>query len=89
MALMDAIELLKHDHRMVEQLFRDYDAAASDQQKRGVVEIAHPRAVQARRAGGAGRSPRPGQGHSADPTAPARTGRAAGAGIGGPGRDDL
>jgi iron-sulfur cluster repair protein YtfE (RIC family) len=36
---MDAIELLKHDHRMVEQLFRDYDAAASDQQRRGVVEI--------------------------------------------------
>jgi hemerythrin superfamily protein len=37
---MDAIELLKHDHRMVEQLFRDYDAAASDEQRRGVVEIA-------------------------------------------------
>jgi hemerythrin superfamily protein len=37
---VDAIELLKHDHRMVEQLFRDYDAAASDQQRRGVVEIA-------------------------------------------------
>lgn len=36
---MDAIELLKHDHRMVEQLFRDYGAAASDQQRRGVVEI--------------------------------------------------
>ncbi len=40
MALMDAVELLKHDHRMVEQLFRDYDGAASDEQKRGVVEIA-------------------------------------------------
>lgn len=39
MALMDAIELLKHDHRMVEQLFRDYQTAASDQQKRGVVEL--------------------------------------------------
>jgi hemerythrin superfamily protein len=36
---MDAIELLKHDHRMVEQLFRDYEAAASGQQRRGVVEI--------------------------------------------------
>ncbi len=36
---MDAIELLKHDHRMVEQLFRDYDAAASEQQRRGVVDI--------------------------------------------------
>ncbi|WP_165984777.1 hemerythrin domain-containing protein [Streptomyces sp. YIM 98790] len=36
---MDAIELLKHDHRMVEQLFRDYHAAASDTQRRGVVEI--------------------------------------------------
>ncbi len=36
---MDAIELLKHDHRMVEQLFRDYQAAASDEQRRGVVEI--------------------------------------------------
>ncbi|WP_114452867.1 hemerythrin domain-containing protein [Halopolyspora algeriensis] len=36
---MDAIELLKHDHRMVEQLFRDYQAAASDQQRRGVVEL--------------------------------------------------
>lgn len=36
---MDAVELLKHDHRMVEQLFRDYDAAASDTQRRGVVEI--------------------------------------------------
>lgn len=41
---MDAIELLKHDHRMVEQLFRDYGAAGGppggDQQRRGVVEIA-------------------------------------------------
>jgi hemerythrin superfamily protein len=36
---MDAIELLEHDHRMVEQLFRDYGAAASDGQRRGVVEI--------------------------------------------------
>lgn len=36
---MDAIELLQHDHRMVEQLFRDYGAAASDVQRRGVVEI--------------------------------------------------
>jgi hemerythrin superfamily protein len=36
---MDAIELLSHDHRMVEQLFRDYAAAASDAQRRGVVEV--------------------------------------------------
>lgn len=36
---LDAIELLEHDHRMVEQLFRDYDAAASGTQRRGVVEI--------------------------------------------------
>ncbi|MGH8890864.1 MAG: hemerythrin domain-containing protein [Acidothermaceae bacterium] len=36
---MDAVELLEHDHRMVEQLFRDYGAAASDAQKRGVVDI--------------------------------------------------
>ena len=36
---MDAIELLCHDHRMVEQLFRDYQAARSDIQRRGVVEI--------------------------------------------------
>jgi hemerythrin superfamily protein len=36
---MDAIELLCHDHRMVEQLFRDYRAAATDTQRRGVVEI--------------------------------------------------
>ncbi|MFK4150072.1 hemerythrin domain-containing protein [Streptomyces sp. NPDC004065] len=37
---MDAIELLKRDHRMVEQLFRDYHAAASATQRRGVVELA-------------------------------------------------
>jgi hemerythrin superfamily protein len=37
--MMDAIELLAHDHRMVEQLFRDYESAASVAQKRGVVEI--------------------------------------------------
>lgn len=36
---MDAIELLEHDHRIVEQLFRDYETAASDTQRRGVVEI--------------------------------------------------
>ncbi|RGC65664.1 hypothetical protein C5N14_27565 [Micromonospora sp. MW-13] len=36
---MDATELLRHDHRVVEQLFRDYRAAASDAQRRGVVEI--------------------------------------------------
>lgn len=36
---MDAVELLEHDHRMVEQLFRDYEAARSDDQRRGVVEI--------------------------------------------------
>lgn len=36
---MDAVELLEHDHRMVEQLFRDYEAAANDRQRRGVVEI--------------------------------------------------
>jgi hemerythrin superfamily protein len=36
---MDAIELLCHDHRMVEQLFRDYQAANSETQQRGVVEI--------------------------------------------------
>jgi hemerythrin superfamily protein len=36
---MDAMELLCHDHRMVEQLFRDYQAARSDTQRRGVVEI--------------------------------------------------
>lgn len=36
---MDAVELLAHDHRMVEQLFRDYQAAGSDTQRRGVVEV--------------------------------------------------
>ncbi|MBO0776747.1 MAG: hemerythrin domain-containing protein [Actinobacteria bacterium] len=36
---MDAIELLKHDHRIVEQMFRDYQAAMSDRQRRGVAEI--------------------------------------------------
>lgn len=36
---MDAVDLLEHDHRMVEQLFRDYGAAATDAQRRGVVEI--------------------------------------------------
>ncbi|MFC9467126.1 hemerythrin domain-containing protein [Streptomyces coelicoflavus] len=36
---MDALEVLKHDHRMVEQLFRDYHSAASDSQRRGVVEL--------------------------------------------------
>ncbi|MEU7164020.1 hemerythrin domain-containing protein [Streptomyces morookaense] len=36
---MDAVELLEHDHRMVEQLFRDYRAAASDAQRRAVVEL--------------------------------------------------
>jgi hypothetical protein len=36
---MNANELLKHDHRMVEQLLRDYRAAASDGQRRGVAEI--------------------------------------------------
>ena len=36
---MDATEVLRHDHRVVEQLFRDYRAAASDAQRRGVVEI--------------------------------------------------
>ncbi|WP_055491129.1 hemerythrin domain-containing protein [Streptomyces sp. TP-A0356] len=35
---MDAIELLKHDHRKVEQLFRDYHAAADGTQRRAVVE---------------------------------------------------
>ncbi|MBO8195265.1 hemerythrin domain-containing protein [Streptomyces oryzae] len=35
---MDAIELLTHDHRMVEQLFRDYRGAASARQRRAVVE---------------------------------------------------
>jgi hemerythrin superfamily protein len=36
---VDAIETLEHDHRMVEQLFRDYAAAASEQQRKGVVDI--------------------------------------------------
>ncbi|WP_175407205.1 hemerythrin domain-containing protein [Streptomyces sp. TRM64462] len=36
---MDALELLTHDHRMVEQLFRDYHAAASVDQRRAVVEV--------------------------------------------------
>jgi hemerythrin superfamily protein len=36
---MDAVELLEHDHRMVEQLFRDYGAAASDSQRRAVVDV--------------------------------------------------
>ena len=36
---MDATEVLRHDHRVVEQLFRDYRAAKSDAQRRGVVEI--------------------------------------------------
>ena len=36
---MDAIELLEHDHRIVEQLFVDYGAAKNDEQRRGIVEI--------------------------------------------------
>jgi hemerythrin superfamily protein len=36
---MDAVELLEHDHRMVEQLFRDFEAAASAEQRRAVVDI--------------------------------------------------
>jgi hemerythrin superfamily protein len=36
---MDAIELLTQDHRIVERLFRDYEAAASDDQRRAVVEL--------------------------------------------------
>jgi hemerythrin superfamily protein len=36
---LDAIELLQHDHRMVEQLFRDYRSAASANQRKGVVDI--------------------------------------------------
>ncbi|WP_043262447.1 hemerythrin domain-containing protein [Streptomyces sp. e14] len=36
---MDAIELLQHDHRRVEQLFRDHRAAASVTQRRAVVEL--------------------------------------------------
>jgi hypothetical protein len=31
--------LLKHDHRIVEQLFLDYELARSDEQRRGAVEI--------------------------------------------------
>jgi hemerythrin-like domain-containing protein len=49
---VDAIEVLKHDHRMVEQLFVDYQAtggagegaasgsAGAERQRRGVVEVA-------------------------------------------------
>lgn len=36
---MDALEMLNNDHRMVEQLFRDYETAKNDQQRRGVVDI--------------------------------------------------
>jgi hypothetical protein len=36
---MDAIESLERDHRVVEQMLRDYQSAASDTQRRGVVEI--------------------------------------------------
>lgn len=36
---MDAVELLEHDHRVVEQMFRDYGAAANPTQRRGVVDI--------------------------------------------------
>lgn len=36
---MDALEMLNNDHRMVEQLFRDYEAAKNDEQRRGVVEV--------------------------------------------------
>ena len=36
---MDALEVLVHDHRMVEQLFRNYHAVASDRQRRAVVEL--------------------------------------------------
>lgn len=36
---MDGTELLEHDHRIVEQMFRDYETAASAAQRRGVVEI--------------------------------------------------
>lgn len=40
---MDAIEVLTHDHRMVEQLFRDYRAAGGPpggaDQRRGVIEV--------------------------------------------------
>ncbi|MCH0559454.1 hemerythrin domain-containing protein [Streptomyces sp. MUM 16J] len=36
---MDALDMLMHDHRMVEQLFRDFGASASERQRRGVVEL--------------------------------------------------
>jgi hemerythrin-like domain-containing protein len=36
---MDAIELLEHDHRIVEQMLRDYEAMGNQTQRRGVVEI--------------------------------------------------
>ncbi|MBO2457686.1 hemerythrin domain-containing protein [Actinomadura violacea] len=36
---MDAIDLLKHDHRMVEQLFRDHRSAATPAQRKAVLEI--------------------------------------------------
>ncbi|MFQ6142395.1 hemerythrin domain-containing protein [Streptomyces seoulensis] len=36
---MDAIELLEHDHRRAEQLFRDHRAAASATQRRAVIEL--------------------------------------------------
>ncbi|WP_180687419.1 hemerythrin domain-containing protein [Streptomyces gossypiisoli] len=36
---MDGLEVLVHDHRMVEQLFRDYYSAASPTQRRAVVEL--------------------------------------------------
>lgn len=39
MPLMDAIDLLKHDHRIVEQMFRDYRAVPVERQRRAVVEI--------------------------------------------------
>lgn len=35
---MDAIETLSHDHRIVEQLLRDYDAATTDPERRTIVE---------------------------------------------------
>ncbi|MBN0042831.1 hemerythrin domain-containing protein [Streptomyces actuosus] len=36
---MDGLDLLVNDHRRAEQLFRNYRAAASDQQRRAVVEL--------------------------------------------------
>ncbi|WP_262387090.1 hypothetical protein [Streptomyces sp. TRM49041] len=36
---MDALEVLKHDHRMAERLFRDHHAAASGTRRRAVVEV--------------------------------------------------